>query len=60
MIARHHLSKNTVEAMYYCNKCEKSTMHDVSNGHKGACQECAKRRDERVRQEPVAVQGGLF
>lgn len=64
-ISRHHLTRNVVEAMYHCNKCGKSTMHTVSNGHKGSCISCMARHDEsrdqkRTTHAPATVQIGLF
>ena len=64
MISRHHLSRNTVEATYHCNKCGKSTMWSVSNGHKVGCIPCMTKRDaereQRSQPVPEPVQGGLF
>jgi formylmethanofuran dehydrogenase subunit E len=64
MISRHHLTRNTVEAQFHCNKCGKATMHSMSNGHKVGCIPCKARQDmareERNQQAPEPVQGGLF
>lgn len=61
MIGRHHLTRNTVEATFHCNKCGKPTRWSMSNGHKGGCIPCMARRDaasEEVKQRPL--QGALF
>ena len=64
MISRHHQPRNTVEAMYCCNKCGKPTMWSMSNGHKVGCIPCMTKRDaergQRKRLAPEPVQERLF
>lgn len=47
MISRHHLTRNAIEARYYCRKCNKQTMHRIDSGRKGPCLECLARQPKR-------------
>jgi hypothetical protein len=45
MKARHHMTRNTQQASFWCNPCQRVTMHRVDGGRKGPCLECMKRAD---------------
>jgi hypothetical protein len=62
MISRHHLSRNTVSAFYWCNKCSKQTEHRVDGGKKGPCLACLEKRGapKTKPQQPAEVQERLF
>jgi hypothetical protein len=58
---RHFFPKNTVEAIVWCVKCHKETVHQVHGGRPHACSECMKTPavEEKKKPEPPK-QAGLF
>ena len=59
-----HFSKATIEAKFWCAKCHRPTMHYVSDGRRGSCQECMQQRDaEKEARDKIPArpkQGDLF
>jgi hypothetical protein len=58
-----HFTRNTISAVFWCNKCEKQTQHRIDDRRKGPCLECVARlergHDETAKPE-VERQGELF
>lgn len=49
----HHYPKNTTEVSYWCNTCNRLTMHQVYNGRLGACvEEHHKAKEQNPGEEP--------
>jgi len=38
-----HFPKLTVEAPFWCGKCQKKTPHRIDSGRKGPCLDCVER-----------------
>lgn len=57
-----HYTKNTVEAAAWCNTCNKSTAHAVSDGRLSYCVPCFSKLGSAamVKREAPAVQDSLF
>jgi hypothetical protein len=41
-----HYTKATVMATFWCKKCHKDTLHNVSGGRRGFCLDCMKKLED--------------
>ena len=55
-----HFTKSTVEAKFWCSKCNGPTMHYVWSGRRGDCQACIQRLEATPKKAPQPQQGFLF
>lgn len=54
-----HQNKATLLATYWCQKCGKSTLHNVADGRKAGCTICIDRPQPK-QPDPPAHQERLF
>lgn len=63
-MGKFHFTKNTIEAMCWCDPCGRETPHSVHDGRRGACLVCLKKREqesaERKPEPPQPKQEDLF
>lgn len=58
-----HFNKATVQAKFWCAKCNGPTMHYVSDGRRGGCHVCIKRGEDSAnapKPKPAAEQMSLM
>jgi len=56
---RHFFTRNTVEASIWCTKCERTTLHAISDGRPLYCQVCQSKPQPQVKAKS-AESGNLF
>jgi hypothetical protein len=64
MSGKQHYTKNTLGDMRWCGKCKRNTMHRVTGGRLGPCEECVEKLEQehakRQSEPAAAVQTSLF
>lgn len=57
-----HYSKATIQASFYCPKCNKETPHHVADGRRGGCMTCIDNQAPKaiVSPAPMPTQQEMF